>query len=69
MNVPFKVNLKNQGQFLDFKNRGGRAVLCPPQTRGNGAHGVTRPTETRTFPNQVAHVPGNGTMSFGICNA
>ena len=68
MNVPLDGNPKNQGQFPDFKNRVGRAVLCPPQTRGNGAHGVTRPTETRTLSNQAALVPGGGTMSCGARN-
>ena len=68
MNVPLDGNPKNQGQFPDFKNRAGRAVLCPPQTRGNGAHGVTRPTETRTLPNQVALVTGGGTMLSGDGN-
>jgi hypothetical protein len=68
MNVPFTANPKNQGQFPDFKNRVGRAVLCPPQTRGNGAHGVTRPTEIRTLSNRVALVTGGGTMAFSARN-
>jgi hypothetical protein len=51
-NIPQSSPPLRGGRRLNFKIQEGRAPTFrdPPQPRGNGAHGVTRPTENRTLP-------------------
>ena len=53
---------KQQQRFLPAQNAVktvsvGRAILCPPRTTKNGAHGVTRPTK---YQSKIKPVPPTG---------